>query len=282
MNIAIASGKGGTGKTTIATNLAFVASQQGQTVSYLDCDVEAPNGDIFLKPTVENDEPIFVKVPKVDETKCIACGQCEAICQFSAIVVMNKTVLTFPDLCHSCGGCWEVCPFGAITQGREEIGRLQQGKAGSIEFCQGRLKIGTMMSPPVIHAVKAASDKSDITIVDCPPGTSCPVIESVRNTDYVVLVTEPTPFGLNDLKLAVKAMRKLQLPFGVVINRANMGDSKTRDYCRDQGIPILSQIPDLRPVAEAYSRGELLSAVSESYRFGIERLLERIRQETTR
>ncbi len=279
MNIAIASGKGGTGKTTIATNLAFVASQQGQTVSYLDCDVEAPNGGIFLKPTLDHDEPVYAIVPEINEDRCTACGQCEAICQFSAIVLMNKSVLTFPDLCHSCGGCWEVCPASAITQGRREIGQLQHGKAGEISFFQGTLKIGATTSPPVIRAVKAAAGKSDLTVLDCPPGTSCPVVESVCGSDYVVLVTEPTPFGLHDLKLAVKTMQKLDLPFGVVINRADSGDLKTRDYCRENTIPILSEIPDLRPVAEAYSRGELLSFVSPSYRHGIERLLDRIRQE---
>ena len=282
MRIAVASGKGGTGKTTVATNLAFVASQGGRSVVYLDCDVEEPNGAIFLKPQIQEDRVIGAAVPKVDLDKCTGCGQCGKICQYSAIISMAKTVLTFPELCHGCAGCWLVCPAGAISEGQREIGRLQAGPvrprahhraAGKVQFIQGLLNIGQAMSPPLILAVKAAAPAVDLTIVDCPPGTSCPVIESMRGADYVLLVTEPTPFGLNDLKLAVETVRKLKMPFGVLINRADSGDLKARQFCDRSRIPILAEIPDVRAVAEAYSRGILAAEVSQHYRDGFERLL---------
>jgi len=257
MRIAVASGKGGTGKTTVAANLAFVAARNGRSVAYLDCDVEEPNGAIFLKPQVREDRPVGAAVPKVDLDKCVGCGQCGKICQYSAIVSMDKTVLTFPELCHGCAGCWLVCPAGAIQEDRREIGRLQAGPAGKVLFVGGVLNIGQAMSPPLIRAVKAAAPRADLTIVDCPPGTSCPVIEAVRGSDYVLLVTEPTPFGLNDLKLAVRTVRKLKLPFGVVINRHDTGDGQTKRYCRLQQIDVLAEIPDDRQVAEVYSRGEM-------------------------
>ncbi len=273
MQIAVASGKGGTGKTTVATNLAFVAAGAGRSVTYLDCDVEEPNGAIFLKPQIQEDRAVGAPVPKVDLDKCTGCGLCGKICQYSAIISMNKTVLTFPELCHGCAGCWLVCPAGAITESQREIGRLQAGQAGKVQFVQGLLNIGQAMSPPLIRAVKAAAPEADLTIVDCPPGTSCPVIEAMRGADYVMLVTEPTPFGLNDLKLAVETVRKLKLPFGVLINRADSGDLQTRQFCQDAGIVILAEIPDVRAVAEAYSRGILAAEVSQHYREGFERLL---------
>jgi len=273
MKIAVASGKGGTGKTTVATNLAFVASQEGRRVAYLDCDVEEPNGAIFMKPQIQEDRAVGAAVPKVNLDTCTGCGQCGKICQYSAIVSVNKQVLTFPELCHGCAGCWLVCPVGAISEDTREIGRLQAGPAGTVQFVQGLLNIGQVMSPPLIRAVKEAAPKADLTIVDCPPGTSCPVIEAIRGADYVLLVTEPTPFGLNDLKLAVETVRKLKMPFGAVINRADSGDQQTRRFCNRCQVPILAEIPDVREVAEAYSRGTLAAAVSQHYRHGFERLL---------
>jgi len=279
MKIAVASGKGGTGKTTVATNLAFVASQAGRSAAYLDCDVEEPNSAIFLKPQIQEDHAVASAVPKVDLDKCTACGKCGEICRYSAIISMNKTVLTFPELCHSCAGCWLVCPAGAIIEGRREIGRFQAGLAGKVQFVQGLLNIGQAMSPPLIRAVKAAAPAADLTIADCPPGTSCPAIEAMRGADYVLLVTEPTPFGLNDLKLAVETVRKLKMPFGVLINRADSGDLQTRLFCQQSRIPILAEIPDVRAVAEAYSRGILASEVSPHYRDGFERLLGALDEE---
>ncbi len=262
MNLAIASGKGGTGKTTVATNLAWVAASLGRDVTYLDCDVEEPNGGIFLQPEIASQQPVQAAMPNVDHSRCNACGQCGEVCQFSAIVPMGKNVLTFPELCHGCGGCWEVCPTGAVQETSRKIGRLEIGRAGGVRWIEGVLNIGEAMSPPVIRAVKGASPRAELVIVDCPPGTSCPVIEALRGNDFVLLVTEPTPFGLNDLKLAVETCRTMQLPFGVVVNRAGTGDDATEAYCREEGINILAEIPDSRNVAEAYSRGQLAAQMS--------------------
>jgi len=282
VKLAVASGKGGTGKTTVATNLAFVAASQGRSVAYLDCDVEEPNGAIFLHPQIEEDRPVGVAVPKVDADKCIHCGKCGEICQYSAIVAMDDQVLTFAELCHSCGGCELVCPVGAISEDQREIGRLQAGRAGNVQFVQGLLNIGQAMSPPLIRAVKAAAPPADMTVVDCPPGTSCPVIEAVRGAEYVVLVTEPTPFGLHDLKLAVETVRKLKSPFGVLINRSDVGDLQTRAFCDRSRIAVLAEIPDVREVAEAYSRGVLAAEASAHYREGFDRLIERLDKEAAK
>jgi len=266
VKIAVASGKGGTGKTTVATNLALVASLDGRSVAYLDCDVEEPNGALFLKPQISETRPVEVSIPEVDSSKCTACGQCGQICQYSAIVVMKGDVLVFPELCHGCAGCWLVCPTGAIAESHRQTGQLELGQAGEVQFVQGLLNIGEVMSPPVIGAVKAAAPDVDFLVFDSPPGTSCPVIESVRDADLVLLVTEPTPFGLNDLKLAVEMVRALELPFAVVINRADMGDDQTRQYCRQEGIDVIAEIPDDRQVAEAYSRGEMMCEAIPKYR----------------
>lgn len=258
MRIAIASGKGGTGKTTVATNLALAASRSGRSVVYLDCDVEEPNGALFLKPQITHSRPVNVSVPQFDKSKCTGCGQCGQICQYSAIVSMKNDVLIFAELCHGCAGCWLVCPTGAITEGQRQTGQLDIGLAGRLHTVQGLLNIGEAMSPPVIRAVKEAAPEADLLIIDSPPGTSCPVIESVRGADFVLLVTEPTPFGLHDLKLAVDMIRALRLPFAVIINRSDMGDDATLHYCLQEGIRIIAEIPDDRRVAEAYSRGRMI------------------------
>ncbi len=258
MKIAVASGKGGTGKTTVATNLAMAASSDGMTVSYVDCDVEEPNGGIFLKPQITGRSDVCVPVPQVDAEMCNHCGKCGDICQFNAIVVMGEQVLVFDQLCHSCGGCYWVCPQNAITERQREIGTMETGRAGDISFTQGMLNIGEAMSPPLIRRIKVVATNVDLAFFDAPPGTSCPVIQSVEDADFVILVTEPTPFGLHDLKLAVKMVGALKLPFGVVINRAGVGDDRTHEFCRSENIEILAEIPDDRKIAEAYSRGEMI------------------------
>lgn len=276
MRIAVASGKGGTGKTTVATNLAYVASQNGRAVAYLDCDVEEPNGQIFLKPQIDSATAVGTPIPKVDEDKCTCCGKCGEICQYSAIAAMEKAVLVFAELCHGCGGCSMVCPSHAVTEVLDETGKVETGSAGPVQFVHGLLKVGQPMSPPVIRAVKQAAPAADLVIIDAPPGTSCPVIESVRSSDFVVLVTEPTPFGLNDLKLAAEMVRMLKLPFGVVINRADLGDRETHAYCERNRIPVLEEIPDDRKIAEAYSRGVMAAEAMEEYRSLFEGLLEKV------
>ena len=282
MKIAIASGKGGTGKTTVATNLAFVAAGAGRSVHLLDCDVEEPNCHIFVKPAFERAEPVCVPVPKVDEARCTGCGECAAACQFKAIACLNKKVITFPEMCHGCGACWIVCPEEAISQDQREVGVLEEGTALGFRFTQGRLRVGEAMSPPLIRKVKAAANEAQLTIIDAPPGTSCPVVMAIKGSDFVCLVTEPTPFGLNDLMLAVAVVRELKLPMGIVINRADIGDGRVREYCRSKRIPLLAEIPDDRRVAEAYSRGRMvceavpeMKAVFESLLSAIERCARR-------
>ena len=278
MKIAIASGKGGTGKTTVATNLATVASLAGSDVTLLDCDVEEPNCHIFVKPQIRLTFPVTVPVPKVDTEQCTGCGKCGEVCQYSAIVCLKDKVLVFPELCHGCGGCQLLCPVEAITEEKREVGVVEVGRAKGFAFAQGRLRIGEAMSPPLIKAVKAAATQTDLVIIDAPPGTSCPVIESIRDSDFVMLVTEPTPFGLNDLKLAVEMVRALELPFGVVINRADVGDDKVQIYCSDNGITILEQIPDDRRIAEAYSRGEMICESLPEYESLFSGLLSKVAQ----
>jgi len=276
MKLAIASGKGGTGKTTVATNLAWIAGCNGRHVAYLDCDVEEPNGHLFLNPEITSSVPVGRLHPVVDEDKCTHCGQCGEICQYSAIVCIGEKILTYPELCHSCGGCRRVCHPGAITEVSRERGRLETGAAGRIQFIRGLLNIGEAMSTPLIRQVKAAAPGADLVIIDSPPGTSCPVIESVRGADLVLLVTEPTPFGLNDLKLAVEMVRAMKLALGVVINRDGSGDGRIRDYCCVQDIEVLAAIPDDRRVAEAYSRGILACDSVPEFRARIEGLWARL------
>ncbi|MDX9754379.1 MAG: ATP-binding protein [bacterium] len=263
--IAIASGKGGTGKTTLSTNLVYVMAQCGQNVVYADCDVEEPNGHLFLKPVIQSKKPVGMMVPQVHRERCVHCGQCGEICAYSAIICLGSETLVFPEMCHSCGGCWLVCPEGAISQTLRKMGTVEKGHAGNVGFVQGTLDIGEAMSPPVIRAVKEEIPEADWLIVDAPPGTSCPVIESIKGSDYVVLVTEPTPFGLHDLTLAVEMVRALRYPFGVVINRADFAFQDIWAYCQRQRIPILAEIPDDRRIAEAYSQGKMISAVQSDY-----------------
>lgn len=291
MRIAVASGKGGTGKTTVATNLARMAADDGCAVAYLDCDVEEPNGHLFLKPAIDRREPIGKLLPTVDLDRCTFCGRCSEVCRYGAVACVNQQVLVFAELCHSCGGCLLACPADAIQEQPKPIGELRIGTAGSVRFVEGRLNVGEAMSPPAIRAVKAASDNAALTILDCPPGTSCPAIEGVRGSDLVLLVTEPTPFGLNDLKLAVEMVRVLRLPMVVVLNRCDVGDAlrengrpfaeEVRRYCDGQRIEIAAEIADDRAVAEAYSQGQLACEAVPAFAERIRALLARIQKGAT-
>jgi MinD superfamily P-loop ATPase len=279
--MAIASGKGGTGKTTIAVNLAWTLADMGRAVQYLDCDVEEPNGHLFLNPGISAVESVGVRVPVVDEKRCTGCRQCAGVCRYHAIAVLKKA-LVFPELCHACGGCALICPAGAIREESRAIGMVESGQSGGIAFVQGRLNVGEPTAPPLIRAVKAKAIAAGIAIFDAPPGTACPVVATVRDADYVLLVTEPTPFGLNDLTLAVEMIRSLGLRQGVVINRADSGDRRVRDYCVAEGIPVLLELPDDRRLAEAYSRGQLAVCQLPEWRVLFSKLWNRLEEDICR
>ncbi len=258
MNIAIASGKGGTGKTTVSTNLSLFLGEMGEKVRYLDCDVEEPNGHLFLKPEILQSHAAVIPIPVIDEKTCNACGACVRFCEYKALIRLGKKVMVFPELCHGCGGCTLLCPSFAISEQTKEIGFVESGISGSIGFVHGRLNIGEAMSPPLIRKVLEQATKEAINIIDAPPGTSCPVIASIRNADFVVLVTEPTPFGLNDLGLALDMIQELRIPHGIVVNRAETGNTDAEVFCEKRQVKIIAQIPDDRRIAESYSRGEMI------------------------
>ena len=273
MILAVASGKGGTGKTTLAVNLASVF---GAEVQLLDCDVEEPNAHLFLLGTRTRTEVVAIPVPEVDESLCDGCGECGRFCQFHAIVSFGTKPLVFPEMCHGCGGCVRVCPRKAIRETDHAIGTVETSRTGNISLVQGRLNVGAPMAPPLIRAVKARLRNGIPAILDAPPGTSCAVIATLRGADFVLLVTEPTPCGIHDLKLAVDVVRDLRIPFGVVVNRVGIGDDRVHAFCRTESIPILLEIPDDRRIAEAYSRGELLVEALPEYVAHFERLREAV------
>ncbi|MBA7514168.1 Iron-sulfur cluster carrier protein [subsurface metagenome] len=314
MIISFASGKGGTGKTTVAINFALSLSQESNhpAIQFLDCDVEEPNAAIFLKPKFTETVSVGIPVPVVDFKKCTYCGKCAEVCAYNAIAVVNpvgytqtkrnttnietsptsanqvkRNVLIFSELCHGCGGCTLLCPENAISETNREIGIMQIGKAGTIEFIHGKLNIGEPMAPPLIREIKQKAfgetvkrrngeTNHQVTIIDVPPGTSCPVIEAVKGSDFSILVTEPTPFGLHDLKLAVETLRKINIPFGVVINRDGIGDSKTDQYCKKENIPVLMRIPMDREIAIAYSNGIPLIKINTKYEAKFSELYKKI------
>ncbi len=263
MIISVASGKGGTGKTTVATNLAAAMDEQ---VTFLDCDVEEPNAHLFLKPEITHRQPVYTFLPKIDEDRCDRCRKCAEICRFGAITVVGNQVLLFPELCHSCGGCLLVCPQHCIDEDQRELGHAESGTAKNAAFHHGILRIGEAMSPPLIRWLRKNFETTGTVIIDAPPGTSCPVIAAMHGADYIVLVTEPTPFGLHDLALAHQTVNALGIASGLVINRANLGDNSVQRYAEENNLPILLEIPFSREVAELYSRGLLLVEENETWR----------------
>lgn len=251
MIIAIASGKGGTGKTTVAVNMALSL----ENVQLLDCDVEEPNSYILLQPTINEITQVCTQTPMISEELCDYCGKCSKFCAYNALFVASKTIMVFPELCHSCGGCKIVCPKNAITDKKRPIGIIKKGKAKDVEIVYGELNVGEAMAIPLIRAVKNQIKSDKTVIIDAPPGTACSLVVSVHKTDYCILVTEPTPFGLHDLKISVQVLKDLNVPMGVVINRAGFGDRKVYQYCEKENIPLLMEIPFDKKIAKLYSRG---------------------------
>ena len=251
MIVSVASGKGGTGKTSVAVNMALSIGN----LQLLDCDVEEPNDHIFLKPKISSVQPVTVSVPIVNETLCDRCRKCADFCQYNALFVGSDEVLVFPDLCHSCGGCALVCPEEAISEVPHKIGTLKLGTNGNVELVYGELEVQKPMAVPIIKEVKRRIKRDKDAILDSPPGTSCPVIQTVKNSDFCILVSEPTPFGLHDLKIIVQVLESMEIPSGVIVNRAGVGDKIIYEFCRGKNIPILLEIPYDKQIAELYSRG---------------------------
>jgi MinD superfamily P-loop ATPase len=277
VQIAVASGKGGTGKTTVAVNLALSMVGEGP-VQVLDCDVEEPNAHLFLHPELNEVEAVTMGVPVVAYDKCDACGLCGEVCAFNAITVLAGNVLTFPELCHGCGGCILLCPQEALKEEEKEVGKITYGKGEGFTFIQGKLKIGSPLAPPVIEAVKERAAKEGDVIIDASPGTSCPVVAAVRDTDFCLLVTEPTPFGRHDLDLAARMVKQLGVPTGVVLNRAGTGDELIEEYCRENHLPLLLKIPFARSYAALYARG---SSLVQEYPYW-KKVFRQLRQEIGR
>ncbi|MGQ9781787.1 MAG: ATP-binding protein [Nitrososphaeria archaeon] len=251
MILSIASGKGGTGKTSVAVNMALSIGN----VQLLDCDVEEPNDHLLLMPKMNLIEPVYSLVPVIDEKLCDHCGECGKFCQYNAIFVGGSKVLVLPELCHSCGGCLLVCPRKAIKEQRHKIGVLKHGTAMNLELVWGELEVGEPMAVPIIKEIKKCIKEYKNVIIDSPPGTSCPVIETVNGSDFCILVTEPTPFGLHDLKITVDVLEQMGIPFGVIVNRADIGDRRVHKYCEEKRIPVLLEIPFSKKIAELYSKG---------------------------
>jgi len=252
--ISVASGKGGTGKTLVAASMAL-SLRDKERVQVIDCDVEEPNAHILLKPMFNHQQKVTIPVPEVDDEKCTYCGKCAQVCAFNAIAVWGNHVLVFPELCHGCGACAYICPENAISEIDKETGIIEFGESTGIDFVHGKLTIGEAMAVPIIREAKKHINRERLVIVDVPPGTSCPVVESVKDSDFCLLVTEPTPFGLNDLALTVEMLGHLDIPCGVIINRDGVGDSRVEEYCCHKGIPILLRIPLDMKIAQLYSRG---------------------------
>ncbi|MEM2108519.1 MAG: ATP-binding protein [Candidatus Bathyarchaeia archaeon] len=273
MIIAVASGKGGTGKTSVAVNMAVSVGN----VKLLDCDVEEPNAHLLLHPEISRKEPVYTFIPKINKALCNFCGECAKFCQFNAILAIPEEILVFPELCHSCGGCAIVCPREAITWEKHGVGTLHFGVADNVSLVYGELKVSKPLSVPVIKAVKRHINEAKTVLLDSPPGTSCPFVETVKGSNFCLLVTEPTPFGLHDLKIAVEVLRKLAVPFGVIVNRADIGEKKLYDYCREKNIRIMLEIPYQRRIAELYSLGIQFSLEMPEWKEKFQALYSEIR-----
>jgi MinD superfamily P-loop ATPase len=266
MTIVVVSGKGGTGKTTIATNLAWTLSHSGNPVTILDCDVENPNCHIFLHPVINRREQCSVLVPSLIEELCTGCGTCQDVCMYDAMIVLKGTVLFLPERCRSCGGCTLFCPENALNEEGKIIGTIEYGNAHDIAFVHGKLNSGELLATTLIRQVKKSISQEGVFIIDAPAGTSNSVIEAMNGADFVVLVAEPTPFGIHGLKRAVDMVRKCNLPFGVVVNRYDIGNQDVYEYCLVEDIPILAQIPNEENIAKTYSYGLVMSIALPQHR----------------
>ncbi|QQY79851.1 MinD superfamily P-loop ATPase [Keratinibaculum paraultunense] len=253
MNIAVLSGKGGTGKTTISTNLALLLK-----ANYIDCDVEEPNGFIFLKPEYITKQYVEVEIPEIDEENCTLCGRCVEICKFNALAKAKDKIILFDKLCHSCGACILACPIDAIKFTKRTIGVIEQGKKGEILLKRGLLNIGEPISVPILKELLKDLPEEEINLLDSPPGTSCNVVNVLNYADIAILVTEPTAFGLHDLKMAVELVKRLNIPFGLIINKYDENNLYLKEYIEEEGIKIVGYLPYKKEIAEAYSKGKIL------------------------
>jgi len=274
MILSIASGKGGTGKTSVAVNLALSLDN----VQLLDCDVEEPNAHILLHPEISETTPVCKSIPVIQEDRCDYCGKCAEFCKYHALFVMQNNTMFLSELCHSCGGCTIVCPRNAIVEEQKQIGTMKTGVAQGVNLVYGELNVGEPMAVPLIRAVRKQAENGKTVLIDVPPGTACPLVASVYKSDYCILVTEPTPFGLHDLKIAVEVLKELGIPLGVVVNRAGIGDQQVYEYCKNEEIPLLLEIPFSRKIAELYSRGIPFVSEMPEWKLKFQQLFDEIRR----
>ncbi|MEW6173799.1 MAG: ATP-binding protein [Bacillota bacterium] len=263
MIVAVASGKGGTGKTTVATGLALSLEKE---MCFLDCDVEEPNAHLLLHPVIASAEPVYLPVPVFVPDRCSGCGYCLDVCNYNALALIADKVIVFEQMCHGCGGCIGLCPTGTFEEGRRAIGVVEEGRTGKIFFAHGKLNVGEALVPPIIKNLRQRLDTVMPTVIDCPPGASCPVVQSVRGVDFCLAVTEPTPFGRHDLEAVVEMLKILGVPCGVVINRADLGDAGVKDFCNEKGIPVLAEIPFDEEVVRSAAAGVAVTERNPSWR----------------
>lgn len=278
MKIAVLSGKGGTGKTFVSVNLACAAD----TAAYIDCDVEEPNGHLFLKPNITKRFPVSVLVPKVDNNKCTACRKCVDFCVYNALALTKDKLMIFYEICHSCGGCALFCPEGALTETKREIGEISKGLSKNVTVLTGTLNTGEVSGVPIIKCLMKDLSKHKTAVIDCPPGSACVVMESIREADFCVLVAEPTLFGVHNLAMIYELVTLFNIPFGVVINKCLSGDNPAEQFCVEHNINILAKIPFDEQLGELNSKGHIAVNESEKYRELFQKLLETIESEATK